>query len=300
MCNGEGGSRRQFIMPLRARIYLCVLLSPICISAQEAHPATPVPDQQAAQPAVNPSSSTQPVVQAAAQPPAGPTSTPQADPQPAPAAQPDPAIAPSPGATGEQPGIVTGKRIFGVMPNYKTVEKMTVAYEPLTPGAKFMIATKDSFDWPEFLLAASVTELNTLSGQDPEWGQGVKGYAKRYGAALADQTISNYLTEAILPTVLHEDPRYFRLGPGYNPAHRIVHALSWVLITKTDSYHNTPNVSELLGSGASAAIGWWYYPQGERLASSVMDRFITQVSFDAASSVLKEYWPDIKHALFHK
>jgi hypothetical protein len=196
-------------------------------------------------------------------------------------------------------GIETGKRIFGVLPNYKTVEKMTVAYQPISTGEKFMIASKDSFDWPEFFVAGAMSGLNQISGQDPEWGQGVKGYAKRYGASIADQTISNYLTEAILPSVLHHDPRYFRLGQG-SQIHRIAHALSWVIIGKTDSDHNTLNVSELLGSGASAAIGLAYYPSQERDGSAVMDRFVTQVSFDAASSVLKEYWPDIRRVLFKK
>ncbi len=282
MCNDSGLPRRQFNMSLPARFCLSVLLLPICLAAQEARPAAPAPVQQSVQP---------PAVQ---------TPAPPADPQPASTGQPDPAIAPKQDPQTQPPGIQSGKRILGVLPNYKTVEKMTVAYEPLSPRAKFMIATKDSFDWPEFFVAASVTELGALSGQDPEWGQGVKGFSKRYGAALADQIISNYLTEAILPTVLHHDPRFFRLGPGHNPAHRIVHALSWVIIGKTDTNHNTLNVSELLGSGASAAIGWWYYPQAERLGSSVRDRFVTQISFDAASSCLKEYWPDIRRALFHK
>ncbi len=276
---------------------MCVLLSPIFISAQEAHVATLTLDQQTAQPAANQSSSPQ----AGAQPAAAQTPAPQADPPAAPAAQPNPEIAPgTPAATGQQPGIVTGTRIFGAIPNYISVEKMTEAYKPLTPKAKFVLATKDSFDWPEFFVAAAVTEINNLNGEDPEWGQGIKGYAKRYGAALADQTISNFLTEAILPVALHEDPRYFRLGPGHNPAHRVAHALSWVLIARTDSNHNTPNVSELVGSCASASIGWWYYPQAERLPSQVADRCITQVSFDAAGMVLKEYWPDTKHVMFHR
>ncbi len=196
-------------------------------------------------------------------------------------------------------GIETGKRIFGVLPNYKTVDKMTVAYQPISTHAKFTIATKDSFDWPEFLVAGAMSGLNQITGQDPEWGQGVKGYSERYAASIADQTIGNYLTEAILPSVLHDDPRYFRLGQG-RAAHRILHALSWVIIGKTDSNRNTLNVSELLGSGASAAIGFWYYPAQERNAASVGDRFVTQVGFDAVSSVLKEYWPDIRRRLLHK
>jgi hypothetical protein len=247
-------------MRLNCIVRLCVLLLPLGLLAQETPPAGDPPS--IITPAVQPSTQ----------------------------GTPDPAT---------QPGIETGKRIFGVLPNYKTVEKMTVAYEPISTRTKFMIASKDSFDWPEFFVAGAMSGLNQMTEQNPEWGQGVEGYAKRYGASMADQVISNYLTEAILPSVLHHDPRYFRLGQG-SAAHRILHALSWVVIGKTDSNHNTLNVSELLGSGASATIGLAYYPSQERNVSAVRDRFVTQVSFDAASSVLKEYWPDIQHLLFKK
>ena len=247
-------------MRLNSIVWLCVLLLPLGLYAQETPSAGALPSVIA--PSAVPST---------------------------PATQ-DPAT---------QPGIETGKRIFGVLPNYKTVDKMTVAYEPISTREKFKIASKDSFDWPEFFVAGAMSGLNQISGQYPEWGQGVKGYAKRYGASIADQTIGNYMTEAILPSVLHDDPRYFRLGQG-SAAHRILHALSWVIVSRADSNHNTLNVSELLGSGASAAIGLAYYPSQERNGAAVIDRFITQVSFDAASSVLKEYWPDIQHLLFKK
>ncbi len=247
-------------MRLNSKLWLCVLFLPLALCAQEA-------------PLSGTSASTTPTANG----PSQPEST-------------VPAIQPA------TPGIETGKRIFGVLPNYKTVEKMSSAYEPLSTHAKFVIATKDSFDWPEFFVAGAMSGLNQISDQDEEWGQGLKGYARRYGASLADQAISNYLTEAILPSVLHHDPRYFRLGQG-SAAHRILHALSWVIISKTDSNHNTLNVSELLGSGASASIGLLYYPAEERGGGAVRDRFITQVSFDAASSVLKEYWPDIRRLL---
>ncbi len=247
-------------MGLKLKVRLCVLLLPVGLFAQEAAPSQP-----------------------SAEPPSGERLPPGTA---APAAP-------------DSSGIETGKRIFGVLPNYKTVDKMTVAYQPISTRAKFTIATKDSFDWPEFFVAGAMSGLNQITGQDPEWGQGVKGYANRYGASIADQTISNYLTEAILPSVLHHDPRYFRLGQG-SQAHRIAHALSWVIISKTDSNHNTLNVSELVGSAASAAIGLAYYPAEERDGSAVLDRFVTQVSFDAASSLLKEYWPDIRRRLFHR
>jgi len=247
-------------MLLKSIARLCVLLLPLAICAQEVAPNSASPIT--ATPSARPDTPGSPV-------------------QPA------------------SSGIETGKRIFGVLPNYKTVEKMNASYEPISARTKFMIARKDSFDWPEFFVAGAMSGLNQITDQNPEWGQGVEGYSKRYGASMADQIIGNYLTEAILPSVLHHDPRYFRLGQG-SAVRRIAHALSWVIISKTDENHNTLNVSELLGTGASASIGLLYYPSQERSAGSVRDRFVTQVSFDAASSVLKEYWPDIRRLLARK
>jgi hypothetical protein len=264
-------------MRIHPTTLLIFLALPALLMAQEAQSPTPRPGPAAASAEA-----------------AKPADSKPADAKPADATP----AQPLPVQPGE-PGIVTGTRIFGVLPNYKTVEKMTVAYKPLTAYEKFVIATHDSFDSREFMLAAALTELNMLSGQDPEWGQGVKGFAKRYGASLADQTISNYLTEAALPVLFHEDPRYFRLG-GSNHVHRVVHALSWIIINKDDNGHTAPNFAEQVGSFSSAAIGWYYYPTQERLWSQVANRFITQISFDAASSVLKEYWPDIRHKFFHK
>lgn len=244
-------------MPLRSIARLCVLLLPLAICAEEAAPNGAPPE----------------------------TATPAA-----------PAGASASPVQTASPDIETGKRLFGVLPNYKTVEKTNASYEPISARTKFMIARKDSFDWPEFFVAGAMSGLNQISDQNPEWGQGVEGYSKRYGASMADQIIGNYLTEAVLPSVLHHDPRYFRLGQG-GAVRRITHALSWVVISKTDGNHNTLNVSELLGTGASASIGLLYYPSQERNAGSARDRFVTQVSFDAASSVLKEYWPDIRRLL---
>jgi hypothetical protein len=104
-------------------------------------------------------------------------------------------------------------RILGVLPNYRTADG-TKDFEPLTAGGKFKIAGKDSFDWPVYLLAGAFAGMRQLSDDTPSFGQGVKGYSKRYGAALADQVMGNLMTEAIMPSLFREDPRYFRKVHG--------------------------------------------------------------------------------------
>src|SRR5580704_9571004 len=131
---------------------------------------------------------------------------------------PSPNVVAPPNHEGKtQPGSdqpVQDKRAFGVMPNYRTADG-TVPFQPITTKQKFTIATKDSFDGPVFLTTGLFAGLSQLEGADNNvYGQGVKGFAHRYGINYADQVIGNYFPEAIVPALLHMDPRYFRKGQG--------------------------------------------------------------------------------------
>src|SRR5215471_21364091 len=108
--------------------------------------------------------------------------------------------------TQEQP---PDKRVFGVLPNYRTANE-TGTYTPITVKQKFIIASKDSFDYPLVLLAGAFAGLGQLTDQNPSFGQGMAGFGRRLGTAYADQAMGNMMTEAIFPSLLREDPRYFR------------------------------------------------------------------------------------------
>ncbi len=133
-----------------------------------------------------------------------------------------------------QPGVVQDKRIFGVLPNYRTAEGSAPLTPRSRPKQKFMIATKDTLSPPSYLLGGAFAGLSQLTNSNPSFGQGLIGYAKRYGTNTGDQVIGNYMTEAIMPTILREDPRYFRKGQGTKKG-RVMYALSRVLVTKTDA-----------------------------------------------------------------
>ena len=216
--------------------------------------------------------------------------------QPAPAESPA-AVAPV-GHTplpGE-PGSTQDKRIFGVLPNYRTADG-TAPFTPITTKQKFTIAAKDTFNYPSYMLAAGFSAISQLDNSNPEFGQGTEGYVKRYASAVADQDLGNFMTEAIFPTLLREDPRYFRKADGTVKA-RLFYAADRVLVTRTDSGRSRFNFSEWLGNGTVAAIGNLYY-RDERGFGSTMQRTLTQVGTDAISNVLKEFWPDVKRHL-HK
>jgi len=192
------------------------------------------------------------------------------------------------------------KRIFGVLPNYRTADG-SAPFEPINAKRKFYIAAKDSFDYPVYPLSAAFAGLYQLDDQNPSFGQGVKGFAKRFAASYGDQAIGNMMTEAIMPALLHEDPRYFRIGAaGGSKWHRVGYAVTRVMVVRTDKGKWDFNYSEWLGNGAAVAISDLYYPGDTRNVEDNVEKLGVQVATDAFSQVLKEFWPDIKHKLFKK
>jgi hypothetical protein len=103
--------------------------------------------------------------------------------------------------------------------------------------------------------------------------------------------IGNYMTEGVYPSILHQDPRYFRRGAG-GGASRFAYAISQVFWTHRDSGGTQFNYSEWLGNSTAVAISNAYYPD-HRSAGSSISKLGMQVGFDAVGNVLKEFWPDV-------
>src|SRR5258706_8353102 len=102
-----------------------------------------------------------------------------------------------------------GKRIFGIIPNYRTSPSLH-NYEPLTSRQKFKLASQDTFDRGTVALAALFAGEGQLTNANPSFGQGAAGFWRDFGTAFGDFVIGDYMTESIFPTLLHQDPRYFR------------------------------------------------------------------------------------------
>jgi hypothetical protein len=151
---------------------------------------------------------------------------------------------------------------------------------------------KDSFDYPSFITAAGLALIYQAENTNPDFGQGVKGYLRRYGTGVADQLIGNMMTEGFMPVLLKEDPRYFRKVHGSFMS-RLGYSATRTLIAKNDHGANTLNLAELLGNGAAATIGDLYYPNS-RSGEDVAVRTATAIATDTVSNILKEFWPDIK------
>jgi hypothetical protein len=206
----------------------------------------------------------------------------------------DPGAAASPPAA--DPKVQQDDRILWTLPNYLTVENAS-SLPPLTPGQKFKLITKDTFDPVIFAFIGLEAGANQASNTNPTFGQGLKGYSKRYGLAFADNAIGNFMTSAVFPSALHQDPRFYQMGKG-GFFHRAWYAGTRVLVTRSDSGNAQFNFSEFLGNGMAAAISNAYHP-GPRTLGSNINIWATQMGWDAVSYEMKEFWPDVHRFLVH-
>jgi len=204
--------------------------------------------------------------------------------------------------SGTSTGTSTGTsndRLFFALPNFLTLENGGNV-PPLTTGQKFKVVTRSSFDYIQVPWYAFLAGVSQAQNSEPGYGQGAEGYGKRFGASFADGTIENFLTGAILPSVFRQDPRFFQSGHG-GFWHRTGYAMSRIVVTRTDSGHQTFNISEVFGSAASAAISTYsYHPSADRTLSNTASVWGTQVGYDTMTIVVKEFWPDIRRKLKKK
>ena len=184
-------------------------------------------------------------------------------------------------------------RILWTMPNFLTLEDAE-NIPPLTPKEKFAVTARGVFDPFEFVLVGFVAGINQASGSDPSYGGGMQGYAKRYGTAYGDNAIENFMSSAVFPSILHQDPRYYQMGQG-GFWKRTKHAAGRVLITRSDSGEKQLNYSELGGALTAAAISTYtYHPQSDRGFSEVVNVWGSQMGWDVVTYMIKEFWPDLR------
>jgi hypothetical protein len=267
-------------------------------------------------------------------PPASPApSTPQTDSSSKPAASgqtTSPASPQSPsgtdkdkdaqGTSGQSKNAGTSNdRLFLALPNFLTLENAGNV-PPLTTAQKFKVVARGSFDKIEFPWYGILSGISQAENSEPGYGQGLEGYAKRYGSAFADGTIENFMTSAVFPTILHQDPRFFQSSEG-SFAHRAEYAVSRIFVTRTDSGHSQFNYSEIIGSAVSAAISTntyhprsfittrydsntgmvtYVYNPSSRTLPNTASVWGTQVLYDTITIVIKEFWPDIHRKMNHK
>ena len=190
------------------------------------------------------------------------------------------------------------KRILGLMPNYRAVSAGATPPPP-TPKEAFKIATDNSFDYSSFVFVALTSMIAEGDDSHPQLGKGVPGFWAYSWRGFLDKTDGNYWVIFALPTVFHEDERYYALGHG-SIWKRGLYAASRVLITPDYRGHNTFNASELLGRSIAQGISTTYYPSSDSTLGALATKYGYAILRDSATDTFREFWPDIAVHVLHR
>ena len=189
-------------------------------------------------------------------------------------------------------------RILGIMPNFRAVSAGAMPPPP-TPKQAFVLATKNSFDYSSFVFVGITSLLAETSDAHPALGEGAAGFGRYYWRGFLDKTDGNYLVLFALPSVLHQDERYYAKGNGPF-LKRGVYAASRILITPNYHGKDTFNASEVFGRAIAQGISTTYYPKGDHTPGALAVRFGWAMGRDALTNVFREYWPDIATHVLHR
>ena len=202
------------------------------------------------------------------------------------------ALAATPAST-QQP-----KRILGIMPNYRAVSA-GMTPPPPTPMQAFKIATQNSFDYSSFVFVGITSAMAEGTDAHPQLGKGMAGFGRYYWRGFADKTDGNYLVIFALPTIFHQDERYYAMGKG-GFWKRGIYAATRIFITPDYHGHNSLNLSELLGRGIAQGISTTYYPSHDRTLGTLAMKYGYALARDALTNTFREFWPDIATHVLHR
>jgi hypothetical protein len=178
------------------------------------------------------------------------------------------------------------QRVVGIFPNFYISYVWNAA--PLNTRQKFVLSMHDLFDPVSLLGVAATAGIEQANNTFTAYGQGAAGYGKRFGAALGDELIGGFLSEAVFPSMFHQDPRYFYQGSG-SVKSRFIHAISWSAIARSDKGRRMPDYSDMLGDLAAGAISNLYYPRANRGAGLVFTNFGIGFASRAGEALVQEF-----------
>ena len=178
------------------------------------------------------------------------------------------------------------QRALGIFPNFYSTYIWNAA--PMSSGQKYQLALRSVVDPFTFvgtgIFAGAEQWQNTFKG----YGQGAQGYAKRYGAAYTDEALSRMIGSAILPSLLHQDPRYFYRGSGSKTT-RAVYAISAAVLCRGDNGRMQPNYSYIAGAFISGGISNLYHPAGDRGVGLTVGNGFLNVGAHALDNLVREF-----------
>ena len=178
------------------------------------------------------------------------------------------------------------QRLMGVIPNFYTSYIYDAA--PLTSKQKFSLAARGTFDPVSMIGVAFAAGLEQANNSYPGYGQGAAGYSKRFAAKFVDGRSSDFLTHAVFPSLLHQDPRYYYQGSGSIKS-RLMHAVSSAFVARSDRGRPVFNSSYLLGDMSAGALSNLYYPKANRGANLVFTNAALGLAGRVGTNLMREF-----------
>jgi hypothetical protein len=197
-------------------------------------------------------------------------------------------------------GPFNEERILGVLPDYQTITDPGRHAVPLTRRQKWSLVWKETSDPFNLVSAAMGAGFSQAGNQTPKYGSGMLAYGSRFGAAIADFGTQNLFSAGVLATLLHQDPRYFRRGPGSGIPSRALYAVSRIAVTRQDSGKTAFNASGIFGMLMGIAASNLYYPSASVRGSVMVGRLHTSLFGGVTGNLLSEFWPDLQRKFLRR
>lgn len=239
-----------------------------------------------------------------AAPPAAHEATPQTRNagDPAPTTPPASTLPDAPSHSATQPATDASKqqpkRILGVMPNFRAVSAGAIPPPP-TFKQSLKIATQNSFDYSSFIFVGITSALAYGTDAHPQLGSEPSAYWAYYWRGFVDKTDGNYWVICLLPTVFHQDNRYYAMGEG-GFWKRGTYAATRIFVARKYNGDNTFNISEVGGRAIAQGISTTYYPSASNTGEKLAEKYAYALGRDALTNVFREFWPDIATHLLHR
>ena len=182
-------------------------------------------------------------------------------------------------------------RILGFIPNFRSV---SVGAKPVPPGWKnnFYTATHQSFDYSSFFFLSLTSLFAEGINEHPSLGKGMDGFYAYTWRGFIDKTDGTFLSAWLLPSLLHEDTRYYPLGDGHSIFVRSLYVISRQAVARDYNGRQTPNIANLGGKALTQYISVYYYPDGTSGFGVLAEKFGYSVMRDVGFSAIREFYPD--------
>jgi hypothetical protein len=172
-------------------------------------------------------------------------------------------------------------------------------WRPLTARQKFQVFLWSTYRPQTFAGAAVDAAFDKIQNDNSQYETGFRGVCQHYGIELSTSETNVFLERFLIPTVLKQDPRYFR-NPNLPFVRRAFYSMSRVIVTRSDAGHQTFNASYVLGGAASQALSDLYVPGARQGMHPIADRLTFNLARDAGFNMIHEFWPDLRRKVFHR